>query len=175
MMRTALLSAGPSLAKSYDASQPYDLVVAVNTAAALYDCDWWSVADSPRFLEITPKGNPSVFTMGVERDKVLASDQAARLKNTNVTDWKTVMESVGLIGCKTPIPNWSCTSALILCRYLGATSVDVYGNDMTGERDITGAKTLHRNKERWGKERVEWDWLVNWMLEAGIKVERITA
>lgn len=175
MMRTALLSAGPSLVKSYDASQPYDLVVGVNTAAALYDCDWWSVADAHRFYEITPKNNPSVFTIGPERDKILASDQAARLKSTNVTDWNTVKESVGLIGTKVPMPNWSCTSALMLCKYLGATSVDVYGVDLSGERDVTGEKTHHRNADRWKKELVEWDWLVEWMREAGVEVERVTA
>ncbi len=171
-MRIALLSAGPSLAKSYDASQPYDLVIGVNTAASLFECDWWSVGDAHRFFEITPKGNPKVFTIGAERDKVLASDDRLRLQGVEIEEWQTVMDHAAI---PAGMPNFSCTAALMFCHYLKADSVDAYGVDMIGAEDVTGEATRWREPVRWGKERVEWAYLVNWMQESGITVERIAA
>ena len=46
-MRVALLSAGPSLGLYEDHRGTYDLVVAINTSAMKYPCDWWCFKDQP--------------------------------------------------------------------------------------------------------------------------------
>mgnify|MGYP001211625051 CR=1 FL=1 len=66
-MRIALLSAGPSLNR-FDESEPYDLRIAVNTAAARHRCDWWSVGDHRPYLDIDALGKDAlrIFMMGPE-------------------------------------------------------------------------------------------------------------
>lgn len=174
-MKVALLSAGPSLTESYgENASPYDLVIGVNTAAALFDCDWWSVGDADRFEEITPIGKPKVFMIGAERDKVLRSPHAARLEGVEVEEWQTAMDETGITGVKLACPNWSATAALIFCRFLGVKAIDVFGVDLHGKADITGKETVWRCSSRWDRERVEWAFLVKWLTDAGIEVERIT-
>lgn len=169
-MRVALLSAGPSL-EHFDRtirSECFSARIGVNTAAAKYPVDYWSVADQDRFAEIHPIGFPAVFTMGPERDKMMAQNPH-RIARHRVLVWKD-------IGRDVHAPNdgwrWSCTSALILARWLGATEIDCYGVDMTGAADVTGQTTIYRNPERWAEEQVLWAKLVRWLRAGGTVVRR---
>ena len=173
-MKIAILSAGPSLIESYGGNaSPYDLILGVNTAAAMFECDWWSVGDADRFEEITPIGNPDVFMIGAERDKVYRSTLASRLDGVKVEEWQTAMDATGITGVRLACPNWSATAALIFAKHLGATSIDVYGADMQGAADVTGKETVWRCSSRWDRERVEWAFLVKWLTDAGIEFNRV--
>lgn len=168
-MRAVLLSAGPRSLGLYPGAEAFDMVVAVNTAATLHRCDWWACADHDRFEYIEPLNEAPLLMMDGERDKCLARCAEKIGRHPRVLGF-TQLEAE-----TSPPP--SCMSntapaALVLLKWLGAASIDVYGADMAGETDCTGTKTQHRNPARWTKELAAWTAIAHWLAEEGITVRR---
>jgi hypothetical protein len=173
-MLACLLSAGPSLPRVRP--DGYDVYIGVNTAVELHLCDYWSCGDQDRFELIAPKciGNPALYTLPVERDKMLArnGDLINRHRKTDgsVLTWTDVFDDVG---APPKTASWSSPSCIPLAVYLGATEIHCYGVDFAGSADCTGEETTHRHAERWEREQVmAWNPLVEW---AGIPVTRYGA
>lgn len=173
-MRVALLSAGPSLHKSYDPAVPYDHRIGVNTAVQFYPCDWWACADSHRWIEIFDAGvigKPRVFQIDAQRDRTQCFE-FAKFEQYQWTGWDEVFEAVGAN------PLWMSNTgpaALVLAAWLGATEIHCFGVDMAGHLDVTEViddSTRHRNPPRWEKERKAWDEIVAWLTDRGVKVYR---
>lgn len=172
-MRIALLSAGPSLNR-FDESEPYDLRIAVNTAAARHRCDWWSVGDHRPYLDIDALGKDAlrIFMMGPEIGHL---ESLGVILGDRAMAWS---ELKGLC----PVVNWdefSATAAVVLAVQLGATAIDCYGCDMHGTKDyagrsdIGGRPTVRSEDDRWPKERRIWNALMDWLESLGIAVRRI--
>lgn len=175
-MRAALLSAGPSLVRTYDPDAKYDLRIGVNTAVQKFACDWWSVADGHRFIEIdgdgTVIGKPDVWMIDAQHLHVQCY-AADRYKAYRFHGWDATFDEVG---ASRSWANASAPCALILARSLGATEVDCYGVDMAGGLDVSGkidGSTHYRNEKRWELERGLWHLIVEWLQNRGTTVRRI--
>jgi hypothetical protein len=170
-MKVALLSAGPSLRKSFDPAVPYKLRIGVNTAVQFHKCDWWVCADSHRVEEIESKviGKPKLFMVDGQRDQM---DGDCR-KRWKITGWREVTAE---IGASMSWLNNSGPAALLLAKWLGATHVDCYGVDMAGGLDATMEQTpssKYRNDQRWALEKSFWHLISQWVSERGMTVNRI--
>lgn len=173
-MRVALLSAGPSLRKSYDPAAHHDLRIGVNTAVEFYPCDWWACADSHRWIDIAKRGvvgHPKVYAIDAQRDRT----QGLEPKLFSKFDWTGWDEVFDAVGASRKWMNNTAPAALILAAWLGATEVECFGVDMAGDMDATGRRddaTHYRNEQRWQLERGIWTLIVQWLFERGTKVKR---
>jgi len=173
-MRIAVISAGPSARRTFDAdaSGQYDRTIGVNAAACVFACDYWSVGDTLGFQRLTPVGLPIVFAMDDSRN----SNQCNCPKRFGMHQWLTWESVRDALGCSPADVwlNWSATAAMGLAVHLGATEIDVYGVDQSGMTDVSGRTTPGRSDARWGREVPNWYETLKWVRSRGITVNVIT-
>ncbi len=92
-------------------------------------------------------------------------------------EWKSVRlipfdAMPGWVGMSRP-GNWSIQAAVAGAYSLGATSIDVYGHDMTGTIDAAGYDGDYRTGERWGRERLDWAASREWAENHGLTINEI--
>ena len=167
-MRVALLSAGLSLRHTFRDSFAFDVRIGVNRAVEHFPCDWWSVGDWQAITghainRLVPLGDPQIYTL----DSSIESMDLRSLRIAKpLAGWKA---TCGHLAPPTRWATWSSTAAVVLAKHLGATSLDVYGVDMTGNIDIGGA-VGSANGDRWNRERPAWESVVNWIRLQGVNV-----
>lgn len=165
-MRFALLSAGPSLRRADPAAWAGATVIAVNTAAALHPCTWWSCGDDEAIEKIVnPIGVPHIWTMDVSHDRVQAHDPDRHARHRWLT-WQSVQ-----IGQPFHAYDYSAPAAIVLAVHLGATKLDIFGVDMAGETDCYGTHWPGRGADRWAKERPIWRDTIAWAARQGVSIK----
>jgi hypothetical protein len=173
-MKIALLSCGPSV-ELYRGRAGYDAVIGVNRIAARHTVDYWCFGDFATYADNRPLGSPVLVTSDGAAFYVrhnLGEELAERFKGSELLSWEQLDNP---LPADVPLCFSSC-AALLLASHLGATTVDVYGADMSGERDWDGSvpADVVRTPARWGRERCRWDLIVGWMSDAGVIVNRAT-
>lgn len=151
-MTTAILLAGPSLAR-LESAPDAELVIGVKRAAIRFPSDWCVVLDSPDlrapwFADVTA---PLLLTRREYRPKY--TDRGG-------TDCEALQALLPHKPTK-----WGCFSssaALVLAKFLGAESIDVYGadfgmGDTLAEFDGFVSPEQRYTPDRWEFERHVWD------------------
>jgi hypothetical protein len=164
-MKVAILSAGPSLKRTWRGNDQYMFTIAVNHALSAERTDWLAAGDAPTLVQLGAR-RPfiGVWTM-------------RHIAEAGVPGWENVRmipfnDMPGWVGLSRPA-NWSIQAALAGAYGLGATSVDVYGHDMAGTLDVSGRDGEDRSAERWERERADWQSSCDYMLARGITIRRI--
>ena len=171
-MRVALLSAGPSLPQMFDPDAQNDLRVGVNSAAALFHCDWWACGDGVTFARVEPIGYPALFTLSPDDANLKAN--ADRLSQHRVEPWGPLKQRFDSPQCWT---NWSLTAGLVLAVDQGASEVYVYGHDfeIAPRSEVTDCVGYSLPKRRDNRDRVIRDWreVRKWAEGRGVPVREI--
>jgi len=142
------------------------MVVGVNRAATLHACDVWAATDRPLVQRVKPLGTPVLLTIEATRESLERRGEA----------WPyLVVTHCGIAGgavtnTKHPWTRYSATAALYYLHWAGATHVDVWGADWSGEEDWDGKQAgENRSGLRWEEERTIWHRVIN---DTGIEVVR---
>lgn len=165
-MRVAILSAGPSLLRTWSLDLRYASTIAVNSALAVVSADWLAAGDDVTFRRLGAH-RPRVGCWTVE-DRVRIPVEG--WANVRALAWEGMPGWTGL----SRKPNWSVQAALAGAYSLGATIVDVYGHDMAGDADVIGYIGDVRGEEhRWSRERPDWQASLTWAADHGLTVNEI--
>lgn len=165
-MRIALLSAGPSLLRTFNDSLSFDVRIGVNRAAEHFACDWWSVGDWQAVVgdamePLRPIGQPHIFTLDDSANTI------SKLRpELTPHGWKQLC---GAYGGPEGWSTWSASAGAMLAYHLRAKTLDVYGVDMAGHQDVSGF-VGGRGDERWNRERPAWEATVQWIRSRGVRV-----
>lgn len=145
-MRAAILCPGPSLARTWTSGLAYDVRIAVNRAILHETCHWWSVGDWTTAQDIAGRPTNGI----VSQDDTIRFIRGGSLIPADRTPPQLLKWSE----LPTPNPAYSMIAALGLAAHLGATDVDIYGDDKSGEKDWDGHTAgKNRGDERWARER----------------------
>lgn len=161
-MTAAILSAGPSLLRTWCPNPRADLeTFAVNRAIMATGCDWFIAGDRPTF-EIVGPNRPRLGTY------YGASPRDA-------TGWGELIYANELPGIRElPRPwNWSVQVALAAVAHRGHRLVYLYGVDHRGNTDASGTDCDSRTAERWEREHRDWALSVEWAERQGITIKNI--
>jgi hypothetical protein len=164
-MKVAILSAGPSLKATWRGNGGYFWTVAVNQALIVERTDWLAAGDRPTLAQLGDR-RPfiGVWTMRHVIDEGVPGWEKVRLIPFN--------DMPGWRGLSRPA-NWSIQAALAGAYGLGATHIDVYGHDMSGDLDVSGRSGEDRSPGRWERERADWESSVEWMLAHNVSIRLI--
>jgi len=163
----AVLCSGPSLSEFLAAPVRHDLIVGVNRAAVAHPCDYWAFNDAETFGYFEPLGRPVCFTSNAAFERIEPRDR-------DVFRWLFYAQINTT--CRSD-PGWTqftVTVALVLCDYLKARRVTLYGCDQMGTGDFDGpAPTpVIRTPERWSNERHKFDHVAAWLESRGVELVR---
>lgn len=165
-MRVAVLSAGPSLTRTWRGGA-YDATLAINFALAAADADWLVSGDASHMVGDLGDRRPrlGIWTMG---------DDHGRVHDL----WPGVaLHRFDLLPGITRLPrtwSWSSQAALAVAWHLGAREIDVYGVDMTDAPDAGGRHPGYRCAERWARESADLADSITLLSSSGVSVRRIT-
>ena len=153
-MKVAVLSCGPSLTKYWqrERSESYGSVVAVNTAAWKFHCDWL-VASYRHIFESAALLRPRLGCVTNSAMPIQAGFERRQLPlqadGTIHSAWmQAAMQREGMDTCA-----WTFPNALAFARGIAdGGEIDVYGFDAVPGVDVAGqGKDAHNNK-RWRRE-----------------------
>lgn len=167
-MQVALLSAGPSLLRTFEDSFEFDVRIGVNRAAEKFRCDWWAVGDWQAIVghgmaALQPLGDPQVFTLDT-------SIESMDLRSLRVAKPLAGFKSTcGYLNPPIRWATWSATAGVVLARHIGATSLDVFGVDMSNTPDVCNKPGRH-GPDRWQRERPVWEACIQWIRSQGVRV-----
>lgn len=166
-MRVAILSAGPSLRKTWRGNFQYCATIAVNSALAVVKTDWLAAGDDVTLRRL---GAHRPLVGGWTMEDV-ARTPPDGWRGVRLLPWNYLP---GWVGLDRPA-NWSIQAAVAGAYSLGATIIDVYGHDMAGELDVTGSTGDSRGEERWQRERPDWAASRLWAANHGLTINEIHA
>jgi len=170
-MKACVLCPGPSLAGliGEPIRERYDLIVGVNRAVELLECDYWVALDTRTFGITNVSGKPILVTSSVHYRKMC--QEWPRAREFEHLDHKTLVQ-------RKLSPGWSTKgllTAVVLACAKGATNIDCYGVDWKGTADFDG-KTFPRQKrtrKRWEKETRRFGQLSQALAKRGVMVRRV--
>jgi hypothetical protein len=163
-MTVAILNPGPSLA-ALEKPPAADVLIGVNRAALRFECTCWAATDYPMIKrhQAAVLGTPALLTR-----RQTWADIGARCR----LPLDRVVESIDIPNA----PPWalkSMTCAMAFAFANGASRIDLYGCDWSGEQDFDGVKAGEdRSEKRWAAEQADFAALSRWMLERGVMVAR---
>ncbi len=172
-MKACVLCPGPSL--SGRIGQPirerYDLVVGVNRAAEVFECDYWVALDTRTFGMTRVVGRPMIVSSAVHYRRMCAEWPEARTFEH--------LDTATLASRKLP-HSWSTKgllTALVVAHSKGANTIDCYGVDWKGVRDFDGQTFpgQKRTTKRWDREARQFAKLKEALLSLNTTVRRIAA
>lgn len=166
-MTYAILCPGPS-AKSFADSDHEGPIITVNRAGLLYPSEIWAASDYPLIRDNQAKvlGNPNLLTK-----RQTYADIKHRL--TRFPRVEIVEDIVG-IPKELHWQDKTMTCAMMFAVANGASRLDLYGCDWSGELDYDGVKAGEdRSESRWVKERAVYDGIVDWLNGKGVEVRRV--
>jgi hypothetical protein len=172
----AVLCPGPSLSETWTTGitgSQYVCVLAVNRAALHDRVDVWCFNDPRVFIQTPVKYRATVLTPRTSErtiDKKGRHEDLYRHKVVNVDGIEYPMR------IQTGFTNYTFPTALAYCKVLGATQIDVYGNDRTSEPDFDGDMPAgcNRNPARWLVEDGIVKQTAAWLASCGITITRVT-
>jgi hypothetical protein len=155
-MKIAVMACGPSLVRHYPSREEFDVVVAVNTAGWLYQCDWLAFTDR-HIIEPVNRGEYSAPLVGCLTNKNNAIPSGCErellpIQNRNLKMLTQEMIELaltqGMTECAYTFPN----ALLWAGMKFKPDQLHVFGFDcaMT-EADVAGVKGYHTRK-RWIQE-----------------------
>lgn len=168
-MKIAIVCPGPSAADFTEERRvDYDVVIGVNRAVGLIECDYWVMLDEAAFAHSKPIGTPKMVTRGgIYRALCRAYPQAREHEFVSSKFYEGP-----------PRSRWgafSSTTALMFAVKFGGTEIDCYGADFEGNADWDGKIGCGREPERWEREAKLWGGLCRWLESRGVKVSRMFA
>jgi hypothetical protein len=165
-MLAAVLCPGPSLLR-YQGD--YELVIGVNRAATAFHCDVWVACDWSLVQRVRDeiKGNPILFTNSmsarrIARDGPMWPRRVERFEELNDADGDPISPT-----------SFSSLAAVWYAVANGATTIRVYGADMSGKLDfdkVLAGET--RTDARWERERELWQAMTEKLAKKNIVVAR---
>ena len=171
MSRTAtILCPGPSLTTYNPPTRP-DLVIAVNRAASVALCDWWSMLDAHTFGRTQCIGHPKILCGPQVRGEIKSSNPT----RAPLHQFRDKRELAVTFPEAKPYLSFSFSAAIWLAVEQGATEIQCFGADFGGEADWDG-HTSDRNcrtPERWTRERGLYEKLRELLAGRGVAVERV--
>lgn len=168
-IKVALLSAGPSLRKTFDPDAGHTVRIGVNSAVELCECEWWAAGDMLAIQKIKPVGRPGIYTKRTTLDR-METRFPDLLDGRPTLTWADAVDGLGSMPAGWSV--YSATAALVLAAHLQAESVDVFGVDMEGDLDHAGRQGENRSENRWSNERNVWNQMVRWVESLGVAVTR---
>jgi len=140
----------------YDATMPYDVVIAINRAVERYPADWWCFGDQQVFGMFKPLGGRGdklrLFVLDYVIQKLGKRDDVCEAFNRYAVEgWLQLREKIENIDRK--CMSWSGPSAVAWAHCLGAKDIDIYGLDMAGNCDFTGEVRPDKNPIRFKREQ----------------------
>lgn len=169
-MNIALVSCGPS-ASAFSASDHEGPIIAVSRKAKEVRADIWACFDLPVVLQIQADviGSPRMFT-------IYNTFESLQRRQSKWCNRAMLAESF-----ECPVPQWALFTApacLVLAAAMGATRIECWGVDMSGDGDSTGGATgnpdVVRTEARWERERAIWAGVEAWVKGKGVEVRRIS-
>jgi hypothetical protein len=173
-MRVNILSAGPSLAKTWDNDRSHSL--AVNSAIATVQCDDLVAGDRTTCCRMQDLGAFPKYRLWTIDDEVKKIKEMEEWKHLEIISFQhlpgicslpEVSESMGLP--KRPW-NWSIQGAIAVAAHLGANEIHIYGCDMKGTTDTAGYGGEYRCEDRWRRETIDLSVSIAWAGMQGIAV-----
>ena len=166
--RIAILCPGPSL-REFGDREGYDVRIGVNRAVEAYRCDYWVALDRRTFGMTKPLGRPTL----VSHDS--AYRQMCRQWPEAETFPHLSYQSLDPLSPRVRWRKFSATTALVLASHLGASSIDCWGADWTGETDFDGYTHRRQNRtlSRWRQEARLWQTVCELLAERGATVRRV--
>jgi hypothetical protein len=166
-MPVAILCPGPSLLQTWPAlgSIGYDSIIAVNRAIEHQPDgvipDWWCCMDATAWPLFNPPAKPLVGVVG-------SIGPGAPLNGRQIDITVSADEAHNTFLA------WSSTTAVYFAAMqLTASRIDIYGADMSGDRDFLGMPYAGRSDERWTRERDLLERLSTMLGSRGIVVNRV--
>lgn len=163
-MPAAILSAGPSLTKTWHGPLTGVESFAVNRAIMAIDHDPdWFVAGDRHTLQIVGHRRPRIGTYYGATPRDCAG-------------WGQMVYFLDLPGIRElPRPwQWSIQGALAAAVHRGHRLVAVYGVDHAGDTDASETDCPSRTEERWERERADWAMSVEWAKRQGVTVLHVS-
>lgn len=156
-MKVAVLCPG----KSIETFKPdgYDKVIGVNRAVAFSACDFWMCLDDPKQVVATLEGGPGAVKGRPVVDQWPKQLKALEARCDHQIEWR----------------KHSSIAAIGVAVLKGATEIDVYGMDWSGDQDWTGKRYGSRDENRWNDERALYGEIAKRLDEWGIKLTRVGA
>lgn len=174
----AVLCPGPTLKQTWPVGKTdggYNAVVAVNRAALFDHPDVWCFNDPRVFIDYHAEvgGRPQLLMPKLAEYKIDKAGLHDHLYRNNIVHVDDIEYPMRIV---TGFTNYTYPTALAYCKMLGATRVDVYGNDRTSEPDYDGnmPKGCNRNPARWQAENEIVRQTAEWLGRCGITLERVT-
>lgn len=167
-MRVALLSCGPSVRLYEKCGHEYDAIIGINNIVAKYETDWWCFGDAETFARYVPVKRPQ--SLCTDKDQVfsiLHNYPVEIQQRYRAHPCEVCWEDLENPGSK-PFLFSSC-AALMLAKYLGAKTLDIFGVDMEGNADFEGREHLARTESRWERERQRWNESIKWLEGTGVR------
>ncbi len=144
-MKVAILCPGPSLVRTWPSEHVYDCFLGVNRAVLAAPCDWW-VAGDWMYLKETP-AQPRIGYCTI-------ADVIRHIREDALIPAERLSPSAQFVAWE-DLPfqrTYSTVAAFGLAAHLGATRVDVYGDDKSGTADFDGREGENRGLGRWEEE-----------------------
>lgn len=177
-LRVAILCPGPSLPEVWPKGERldgYDLVLAVNNAAAHAPCEWWVAQDPGPLKDYEGRPTVGILTNGAQAE-TLNGDRSFYPNGMTDADLDRlhVLASNKMTHAKAPRrAGWSTTNAIILAARLGAREIDLFGDDKSGNRYFDGVENKGTKKSRWERELRDQSDLCERLESAGVTVRNI--
>jgi hypothetical protein len=165
-MKVAVLCPGPSLKKTWNPKNPYQVILAVNRAALVQQPHWWVAGDWMYLKDTAAKPITGYCTI---RDVVRILEDGTLLPKERMP---AKFECVAW----EDLPfqrSFSVVAALGLACHLGARDVHVYGDDKNGANDFDGWVGYNRGHSRWEEETAAMNAGIDFLNTRNIIVTRI--
>jgi hypothetical protein len=172
-MNVAICCPGPSLNAATPADlEVFDAVLAVNRAALVVEATIWCALDYPMIRDhrATVLGNPLLMTHSTTwediRRKVPRFPAVVMLEDVEAWYGQKYQRRT------TP-------AAMLLAGYLGASRIELFGDDKTPAPDFDGFQTaetgMARLPSRWESEQKDCDAITAFLKRGGCEVHRHVA
>ena len=161
-MRFAVLCPGPSLTRLWPGHiHLFDTTIAVNRAALAFAHDYLMMMDSNAITaDVTSKVKPRIGYLVPPHVQ-----QYGWNSGLPITDPRTLWP-----GRKTLKPvSLTGPGALLVAYKLGATSIGVFGNDMSGDAYFDGVPVNNDMELRWSCEPRQWGRVTKYIQSLGVE------
>ena len=160
-MKAVVLCPGPSLPSTWpDADSGADVVIAVNRAAS-FGCDWLVAYDGSALRANYQHAKVGCLSLGTGAKWLRHLKRHPEV----LADGEIEMPDVA--------HTFSINGALALAAHLGATEIEVHGDDKVGRAYFDGALGNSTSGGRWTRERVAQDVVESWLAARGVTVATV--
>ncbi|RMF87772.1 MAG: hypothetical protein D6741_20125 [Planctomycetota bacterium] len=162
MLRALIACPGPSLRRAAPGAVVADVTIAVNAAIRFVDADWWLALDVEALNE-APRRVRRICTSARAYELVIEACPGTPV---------TVIDHLPIeLPRSLRWEQFSLTAAIAFAHHLGAQEIKMIGVDWEGQADATGRVLPLRNGQRWTRERLIVERIMEWGHQRGVKME----